>query len=122
MCIRDRCNSVEFIVKKINKTRYTYNEAIDFFKKIPSMRSIIYEGDIIQPSNSDDAIKILHVLHMANIINPRYKDENASEGYGHLLYPGNEDLVIPENAGILSQYVFEVHPVFHSLITENKRN
>ena len=114
------CNAVEFIVKKIDKTRYTYNEAIEFFKKIPSMRSISYEGNIIQPSNNDDAIKLLHVLHMANIMNPRYKDENASDGYGHFLYSGNEDLVTPENAGILSQYVFEVHPVFHSLIKESK--
>lgn len=114
------CDSIDFIVKNIKHTRFTHTEAMEFFSKVPSMRSIMYEGKALQ-NKQEDAIKILRVLHMANIINVRYKDDNAPDGYAHMLYTDDEDVVSPKNIGMLSKYEFEVHPVFHSLINENKK-
>jgi hypothetical protein len=110
------CSELEFIVKSIKQNIFSFEEAVKFFKSVPSMRNITIDGESLAPDKSESAIKILNLLHNANVVNPRITDESMPRGFDHILFQGNEALVTPENMPSLAKYKFEVHPVFHAMI------
>lgn len=119
--LSDICGQFEFIVSRISRTYYEHRDAIDFFKKLPSAVSLNVDGSVLQPDKEESAIAILRLLHIANFMNPRVSDPTMPKGYRHIMFHEDEDLISITRKGELSRYAFEVHPVFHSFVAENKR-
>ena len=99
------------------KNIYSFNEIIDFLKKVPSRRATQIYGIAMQPTNQD-AIALLRLLHMACFINPR---AGSDESYDHLNYNEHPDIVDMAKFNDLQKYTWQIHPTFHTYAVEERK-
>jgi sulfur relay (sulfurtransferase) DsrC/TusE family protein len=99
------------------KDIYTFVEIIELLKKTPSRRATQIDGVAMQPTN-EFSIALLRLLHMACFINPRI---GPADNYDHLNYNDYPDIVDMAKFNDLQQYMWQVHPTFHSYAAEQRK-
>lgn len=115
------CLQLRYVIEDIcTQTFFEFPEIISTLEKSISARSIMLDGKILQNNTEalkkESAILLLHILHMANVVNPRVEDAEQPEGFNHVLYYQDSNLVNINNWKRLQTYQWELHPVFHPLI------
>ncbi|WP_155999233.1 P-loop ATPase, Sll1717 family [Thioalkalivibrio sp. ALJ16] len=60
-----------------------FDQLRDHLKALPSRFSLVVFGRAMKPSDEDDAIKILSLLHESGFINPRVTDKRMPDNYRH---------------------------------------
>ncbi len=118
---REICPQIKSVIKDISiQTVFTFSEIVDLLKKCPSTRRVYIDNKAITPNDNESAIKLLHVLHMANFINARIELNKDTDKYDHILFSMRPDLAIIDNWNELQKYNWEIHPVFHPYVHEIK--
>lgn len=106
---------IDEVVMRLDRTRYTFSDIRDFLKRMCGI-GLKIDGKPIRETEPEAYFRILQVLHMASVINPR--EEIGEQGYQHILFEDQPSLLNPNRYQTFQNYVFEVHPTFHALIAE----
>ena len=106
---------IDEVIYRLKKTRYTFGEIREYLTSICGI-GLVIDGIPINSNSESDKFKILKILHMASVINPRIDKTDGS--YEHILFEDDNDFIDPNNISKLQNIVFQVHPTFHSLITK----
>lgn len=106
---------IDQVIYQIKQTRYSFSQIRDFLKSICGL-GIELDGHPINQYDEKDRFRVLQLLHMASVINPR--EDYKGGGYHHFLFEEDNNFIDPNNFSKLQQYTFQVHPTFHSLITK----
>jgi hypothetical protein len=113
------CPQIKSVIQDFAiKTLFSFQEVIEALKKSPSSRSTVVYGVALTPNLNESGVALLSVLHMANFINPR--EELGNGRYVHKEFSKHPDFVSMDNWQELEKHSWEIHPTFHSFVSQNK--
>ena len=101
--------------KHTQQTRYSFTEMRQFLNDVCGI-GIEIDRVRINSTKESDKFKILKILHMASVINPRI--DAPDDSYRHILFEEDNEYIDPNNISKLQNCTFQVHPTFHSLIVK----
>lgn len=108
---------IDEVIYKIKQTRYDFTEIRKFLLSVCGI-GIEIDGLPLDSGNEKERFRILKILHMASVINPREDFEDGT--YRHFLFEEDNDFIDPNSIGRLQKYSFQVHPTFHSLFVRTE--
>jgi len=106
---------IDDIIYRLKQKRYTFSEMRDFLNSATGI-GVFLDNEPIHQNEDKSIFKILRILHMASVINPRIEIPGGE--YTHILFEKNQDYINPDNINNLQNVIFEVHPTFHCLIVK----
>jgi hypothetical protein len=104
---------IDEVIMKLKQTKYSFSEMKQFLTNVCGI-GIEIDGIPINNTNEKEKFKILKILHMASVINPRI--DALDDTYRHILFEEDNNYIDPNNISKLQNCTFQVHPTFHSLI------
>jgi hypothetical protein len=104
---------IDEVIFRIKQTRYTFPEIRVFLESVCGI-GLQIDGISINSSDEKERFKILKLLHMASVINPRIDRPDGS--YEHILFEEDNDYIDPNNISKLQNCIFQLHPTFHCLV------
>lgn len=104
---------IDKVIYKIKQTRYNFKEIRDFLISVCGI-GLEIDGVRIKSHDEKDRLKILKLLHMASVLNPRIEYDDGT--YKHILFEEDNDLIDIESISNLQNYIFQLHPTFHCLV------
>jgi hypothetical protein len=104
---------IDEVIMRLKQTIYSFSEIKQFLTNVCGI-GIEIDGIPINSTNEKEKFRILKILHMASVINPRI--DAPDDTYKHILFEEDNNYIDPNNISKLQNCTFQVHPTFHSLI------
>lgn len=108
---------IDKVIYRIKQTRYDFKEIREFLESVCGI-GLSIDGLRIRSHDEQDRFKILKLLHMASVLNPRIDYPDGT--YNHILFEEDNEYIDPENISKLQKCIFQLHPTFHSLVVKPK--
>uniref|UniRef100_UPI003D2A00AE P-loop ATPase, Sll1717 family n=1 Tax=Methylophaga lonarensis TaxID=999151 RepID=UPI003D2A00AE len=93
-----------------------FEDLRDHLKLMPSRFSVKIGGKALKPSNDEDAVKLLSLLHESGFLNARVPDRRQALNYKHVTFLDDPHLTQMSRWNDLQAAQWEVHPVFRTYL------
>lgn len=118
------CTTVQKIIETFADIDFepTFEVLRAHLKTVGSRFALTIRGEVIKPSDDDDAIRLLKFLHEIGFINPRMADARQPRGFRHINFNDDPYFVQKSNWANMQACTWEIHPAFRSFLLGLKQD